>query len=112
MPYVPQHISQASVSKNDSHTGNILSSTYLNNQAAKGSTYLKDQATNNGVDLVAIERHNRYKFGVKKPANRWKHEMDDSRITGAQLRLKDYKGTIFDQDGENEVRPAGIPLKR
>ena len=67
----------------------------------------------NGIDLVAIERHNRYKYGVKKPANKWKHEMDDSRITGAQLRLKNYKGTIFDQDGgENEARPAGIPLKR
>ena len=101
IPYVPQHISQASIGKNDTHTANILSSSYLKDQAAKG-----------GVDLVSIERTNRYKFGVKKPANRWKHEMDDNRITGAQLRLKDFKGNIFDQDGENEVRPAGIPLKR
>ena len=101
-----QIYSQASsggVNKNDTHAGNPLSSSYLKEQAAK-----------KGIDLVAIERHNRYKYGVKKPANRWKHEMDDSRISGAQIRLNDFKGTIFDQvAGENQAHPAaGIPLKR
>lgn len=33
-------------------------------------------------DLGELERHNRMKYGVKKPANVWKHEMDDHRISG------------------------------
>jgi len=33
-------------------------------------------------DLGDLERHNRMKYGVKKPANIWRHEMDDCRISG------------------------------
>ena len=70
MPYVPKHHANESIGKNDSHSGNILS-----------SSYLKEQAVKNGVDLAEIERYNRGRFGVKKPANKWAHEMDDCRIT-------------------------------
>jgi len=41
-----------------------------------------DEKIENGNDLAEQERLNRYKFGVKKPANKWFHEMDDCRITG------------------------------
>ena len=51
-----------------------------------------------GISLAEIERENRYKYGVKKPANRWKHEMDDTRITGAQVRMNNIKTNIFDLD--------------
>lgn len=33
-------------------------------------------------DMGHLERANRMKYGVKKPANVWRHEMDDSRISG------------------------------
>lgn len=43
-----------------------------------------------------MEKANRAKFGVKKPANVWRHEMDDHRITGSQIRINDFKSTMHD----------------
>lgn len=48
------------------------------------------------IDLGILELQNRIKFGVKKPANIWRHEMDDTRITGDQFRLNNFKSTMFD----------------
>ena len=110
---MPQDHKTAAVGKNDTHAGNILSSTYLKKQAAKGGVSMSD--IKGGINLAEIERQNRYKYGVKKPANRWKHEMDDNRITGAQVRTNNFKTTIFDLEEEetgNQMRPAGIPIRR
>ena len=41
-----------------------------------------NEKVKDGLDLAEQERTNRYKYGVKKPANKWFHEMDDSRVTG------------------------------
>jgi len=51
-------------------------------------------------DLGRLEMENRLKFGVKKPANIWRHEMDDTRITGDQFRMNNFKSTMFDQKGK------------
>ena len=112
IPYVPLDHKTATVGKNDTHVGNILSSTYLKEQAAKGGVSMSD--IKGGFSLGEIEAQNRYKYGVKKPANRWKHEMDDSRITGAHVRTNNFKTTMFDLDEEagNPMRPAGIPIRR
>lgn len=48
-------------------------------------------------DLGELERLNRVRFGVKRPANVWKHEMDDLRITGDQVRTTNFKTTMYDK---------------
>ena len=57
-------------------------------------------------DLAELERLNRIKYGVKKPANRWAHEMDDSRITGDQIRTNNFRGSMFDRDREVQAMAA------
>ena len=43
---------------------------------------------------------------MKKPANVWNHEMDDSRITGAQIRTTNFKGSIFEADRAYQLKQA------
>ena len=57
-----------------------------------------DEKIKNGLDLAEQERINRFKYGVKKPANKWFHEMDDSRITADQIRTTNFKGSMFERD--------------
>lgn len=45
-----------------------------------------------------MERQNRMRYGVKKPANIWRHEMDDTRITAEQIRCNDFKANMFDAE--------------
>lgn len=59
-------------------------------------------------DLGDLERHNRMKYGVKKPANVWRHEMDDSRISGFQFRTTNYKTSMFDRDLAHRIQAANI----
>ena len=49
-----------------------------------------------------MEWKNRFKYGVKKPANVWRHEMDDCRITGEQIRTSNFKGSMFDYDRKRQ----------
>ena len=57
-------------------------------------------------DLGELERHNRMKYGVKKPANVWRHEMDDCRISGFQIRTNNYKTSMFDRDLAHRIKAA------
>ena len=59
-----------------------------------------------GIDLAEQERVNRFKYGVKKPANIWGHEMDDARITGAQIRFNNFRGSMFARDREAQIRAS------
>ena len=56
------------------------------------------------MDLAELELMNRSKYGVKKPANVWRHEMDDARITGEQIRTNNFRGSMFDRDREARIR--------
>ena len=71
-----------------------------------------NEAPKNGIDLAELERKNRLRYGVKKPADRWQHEMDDGRITSDQIRTVNYRGSMFDRDLDEQARVAGIPLRR
>ena len=55
-------------------------------------------------DLGDLERTNRMKYGVKKPANIWQHEMDDNRITGFQMRTSNFRTSMFDSDMAARIR--------
>ena len=55
-------------------------------------------------DLGNLERYNRIKYGVKKPANIWHHEMDDCRISGFQHRTTNFKTNMFDKDMDAKIR--------
>lgn len=57
------------------------------------------------VDLGTLERDNRNRFGVKRAANVWRHEMDDNRICGDQIRTKNFRSTIFDKEFELAHKP-------
>ena len=57
-------------------------------------------------DLGDLERHNRMKYGVKKPANVWRHEMDDNRISGFQMRTTNYRTSMFDRDLAARIRES------
>ena len=86
-PYEPRYHNRPH--KNATHTANILAT----------SSHFFQKATNQpsgNSPIGEIERFNRYKYGVKKPANVWKHEMDDTRITGEQIRINNFKSTLFD----------------
>ena len=96
-PYVPKHNLRHRLGKNDSHVSNILQNSFY-------ATSFPLALDKNNVDLGAIERQNRLKFGVKKPANIWKHEMDDNRITGAQLRLNNFRTNMFDSEAQEQMR--------
>ena len=61
---------------------------------------------NDKVDLGSLELANRMRFGVKKPANIWRHEMDDSRISGDQIRTKNFKSSMFDSKFEENVKQS------
>ena len=62
-----------------------------------------------------MERQNRMRYGVKKPANIWRHEMDDTRITAEQIRCNDFKANMFDaevarmREVESRCRQRRIP---
>ena len=84
-PYVPKHHMRGQLSKNDTNVNNILSNSLKVAKTGQNSPH-----------LGKIEQQNRIKFGVKKPANVWKHEMDDHRITGDQIRVNEFKSTMFD----------------
>lgn len=64
----------------------------------------------NGLDLAEQERVNRFKYGVKKPANKWFHEMDDCRITGDQIRTNNFKGSMFERDKEAQLKAMAKTL--
>jgi len=55
-------------------------------------------------DLGELELHNRSKYGVKKPANVWAHEMDDNRICGFQIRTSNFKSSMFEKDKPARLR--------
>ena len=57
-----------------------------------------DEQVKNGLDLAEQERINSLKYRVKKPADKWFHAMDDSRITGDQIRTTNFRGSMFDRD--------------
>ena len=57
-------------------------------------------------DLGELERHNRMKYGVKKPANVSRHEMDDQRIWGFQMRTTNFKTSMFDKDLAARIRQS------
>ena len=57
-------------------------------------------------DLGELERHNRMKYGVKKPANVWRHEMDDHRISGFQIRTNNFRTSMFDKDLAARIRDS------
>ena len=61
-----------------------------------------------GLDLAEQERINRFKYGIKKPANKWFHEMDDNRITGDQIRTTNFRGSMFERDQEAQRRAGNI----
>ena len=67
---------------------------------------LQDSGVKDGIDLAEQERVNRFKYGVKKPANIWGHEMDDSRISGAQIRTTNFRGSMFARDREAQIRAS------
>lgn len=67
--------------------------TFLETKGYQGIEKIK-----NGLDLGEQERINRFKYGVKKPANKWYHEMDDSRLTGDQIRTTNFRGDMFTAD--------------
>ena len=67
---------------------------------------LQDSKVPDGIDLAEQERVNRFKYGVKKPANIWGHEMDDARISGAQIRTNNFRGSMFTRDREAQIRYA------
>lgn len=96
-PYVPRHHLRQNLSKNDSHANNILLQTFYN--ANKSSQVDK-------VDLGTLEKDNRDRFGVKRAANVWRHEMDDNRISGDQIRTKNFRSTLFDREFENAKRAS------
>ena len=95
-PYVPKHSLRRQINKNDTNASNILAQT----------STLMAAATNDSINLGEIERANRFKYGVKKPANVWRHEMDDNRITGCQIRTTNFRNTMFDADKEAKLRSA------
>ena len=80
--------------KNETSGNNILSNSVRPMNKAFNMTSFGEMTK--GVDLGELEKQNRLKFGVKKPANIWRHEMDDSRITADQLRTTNFKTTMFD----------------
>lgn len=90
-PYVPKNYMSNLIGKNDTHGANILSNTYIKAKAGANENAEK-------VDLGEMERRNRMRYGVKKPANIWRHEMDDTRITAEQIRCNDFKANMFDAE--------------
>ena len=81
-------IMRQTTQKNESHKDNPLATNqFFDSTKIKGA-----------VDFVEHERINRLKFGVKKPANVWYHEMDDNRITADQIRTSNFRGSIHERD--------------
>ena len=80
------------VGKNDTHKGNPLQT----------NGFFEATKIKNGIDLAEQERVNRFKYGVKKPANVWYHEMDDARITGDQIRTNNFRGSMHERDREHQ----------
>ena len=63
-------------------------------------------------DLGSLELHNRSKYGVKKPANVWGHEMDDNRICGFQIRTANFKTSMFEKDRASQKKSPWVDAKQ
>ena len=91
-PYKPHHSRRNQPSASERKT----SKGAANVDSGEFERHFKKAQANGEIDLAEMEFQNRFRYGVKKPANVWRHEMDDSRITGDQIRTTNFKGTIFD----------------